>query len=109
MVTVSYNTRHLIARLLFGLRCVLNPGVVVTSTDGSRAWCTWPLDLGRSRSGRRAVEPLLRLGDRSSHHTSHFGHAHGAALAATFETADQAAMADDIDRTIVEVLRNSTV
>ncbi len=44
VVAVNYNTRHLLARLLFGLRCVLTPGaiqaVVVVdnaSTDGSRS------------------------------------------------------------------------
>ncbi len=261
MVTVNYNTRHLLARLLFGLRCVLNPGVVVAtvvvdnaSTDGSRALLghledaglvevirndgqryhgpgltqgvnllaqrqatgsvdldlVWVLDTdvlivradtldaasaalvntgaalagepddgdetgpgisdtrvavssllfdprvvwqagtrpfledgdparhlqydlaaqGRRilsfpfRSGgylvhlgRSTLAEVVRAGERSNryyawatdHHTPHFGHAQGAALAATFETVYQAAMADDSDRTIVEVLRSSTV
>ena len=44
VVAVNDNTRHLIARLLFGLRCVLAPGAVKAvvivdnaSTDGSRS------------------------------------------------------------------------
>jgi hypothetical protein len=44
VVAVNYNTRPLIARLLFGLRCVLDPGAVKgvvivdnASTDGSRS------------------------------------------------------------------------
>jgi len=44
VVAVNYNTRHLIARLLFGLRCVLAPGAIQAmvvidnaSTDGSRS------------------------------------------------------------------------
>ncbi len=45
VVVVNYNTRHLIARLLFGLRCVLSPGAVKAvviiidnaSTDESRS------------------------------------------------------------------------
>lgn len=67
--------------------------------------------------GRSTLAEVVRPGERSNryypwatdHHTPHFGHPHGAALAATFEATYQTAMADDTDRTIVEVLRASTV
>jgi hypothetical protein len=66
VVAVNYNTRHLVARLLFGLRCVLAPGaiqaVVVVdnaSTDGSRA-------LLGALGAAGLIEPILN--DRQRYH-----------------------------------------
>src|SRR5579885_141204 len=59
VVAVNYNTRHLVARLLYGLRCVLTPGAIQSvvvvdnaSTDGS-----WALLAALGEAG--VIEPIL--------------------------------------------------
>jgi hypothetical protein len=47
VVTVNYNTRRLLARLLFGLRCVLAPGMIqaVVVVDNASTHSTFIADM----------------------------------------------------------------